>query len=346
MKRLVLSLFLVCLFTGTSLGSNIQDGLDELTYAELQISAITTDMRLYLGWFPEEKELMGKASQKALKDLDEVKRFLTSLDIPDELTAVKKKELKLIASLEAIYTGVEKKEMERIKQEFVLFREFYSQYLEEVKKFPNEYRFPEKLPNGFVDPLSKEFNLIENQEDKEVYLNAVKLMKSGTFSEAYSDFNYLKDKYESTFFADCVKLRICECLLAGDSSMQGKVEELSKKAFSILSDTLDSPAYSPVLYEAFYRWRTRTQTHWHGMSNMSNIPNKKYNKKRRQAIQTIKQYLKINPDDKWAKTQISLLLTLPNIGRGGAFGNDNLKYEYMLSGGIKEKKPEEGKKKM
>ena len=62
----------------------------------------------------------------------------------------------------------------------------------------------------------------------------------------------------------------------------------------------------------------------HGMSNMSSIPNKEYNIKRWEIIQTIKQHLKDNKDDVWAKEQVELLLSLHNITRGGAYGNWNL----------------------
>jgi len=72
------------------------------------------------------------------------------------------------------------------------------------------------------------------------------------------------------------------------------------------------------------------QVFWGGMSNMSDIPNLEYNLKRWQAIQTIKQHVKDNPDDVWAKAQVNLLLGLPNIGRGGPFGNYNLNHWGML----------------
>ena len=69
---------------------------------------------------------------------------------------------------------------------------------------------------------------------------------------------------------------------------------------------------------------------------MSEINNWKYNLKRWQAIQTIRHYLKTNPDDAWAKTQINLLLALPNITRGGSFGNDNLSHWSHLYADVKD----------
>jgi hypothetical protein len=66
------------------------------------------------------------------------------------------------------------------------------------------------------------------------------------------------------------------------------------------------------------------------MSNMSEIPNWEYNKKRWSVMQTIKQHIKNNPDDVWAKAQVNLLLGLPNIARGGLVGNSNLNHWGML----------------
>ncbi len=99
-----------------------------------------------------------------------------------------------------------------------------------------------------------------------------------------------------------------------------------EKEIDLLSEILDSRIYSPVLFDVFCKWRTQTQIFWGGMSNRSNIPNWEYNLKRWKVVQTIKNYIETNPADDWAKAQVRLLLGLPNIGRGGHFGNDVLSY--------------------
>ena len=60
------------------------------------------------------------------------------------------------------------------------------------------------------------------------------------------------------------------------------------------------------------------------MSNSSEIPNLEYNAKRYQVYRTLKKYLKEHPDDQRAKDQVVMILSLPNIERGGPFGNSNL----------------------
>ena len=77
---------------------------------------------------------------------------------------------------------------------------------------------------------------------------------------------------------------------------------------------------------------------------MSLIPNDEYNAKRWELVQIIKEYLKKNPNDVWAKAQVNLLLALPNIGRGGLMGNDNLFYYASLYSDILERESMEKKK--
>ena len=43
--------------------------MDDIRFVELQIEAVTNDMYRYLGWFPDEKEMLKKESVKAIDDL-------------------------------------------------------------------------------------------------------------------------------------------------------------------------------------------------------------------------------------------------------------------------------------
>jgi len=42
--------------------SDLESYLDSISYYDLQVGAVTTDMYLYLRWLPDEKEAMKKAS--------------------------------------------------------------------------------------------------------------------------------------------------------------------------------------------------------------------------------------------------------------------------------------------
>ncbi|MBW2321772.1 MAG: hypothetical protein JRF31_13280, partial [Deltaproteobacteria bacterium] len=192
----------------------------------------------------------------------------------------------------------------------------------------------EKLPEDF-DSNEEEASFAQNQQDRQVYLNAVELIKNKNFVQAHKGLANLKEKYKNTAFESCIKLRKSDCLFMAEPNGQGDSIFNPEGGIALLSDILDGREYSPVLYDAFYKWRTQTQSFWHGMSNMSEIPNWQYNLKRWQAIQIIRQYLKTNPEDVWANAQVGLLLNLPNIGRGGPFGNDNLSHWGKLYTNIK-----------
>jgi len=79
-----------------------------------------------------------------------------------------------------------------------------------------------------------------------------------------------------------------------------QVENLDtpKVCKDILEGIVNGNDYSPVLFDAFLRWRTLTQSLEYGMSNFSKIP--------------------------------KLLLFLPNISRGGLMGNYNLSFWASL----------------
>jgi len=319
--------------------------LDDIRFVELQIEAVTIDIHRYLGWFPEEKKMLKKASVKAIDDLALIKRYLRELSFTERLKELKDTSLAIIDMLIQIYDGIDSKEQEDIKKSFAEFNSLYSQYSEKLDSLYSQYseKLEEvikkdepvaKLPEGF-DPKKEEIKFAPNQQDRQVYLNAVELIKNKNFVQAYKDLASLKEKYKDTAFENCVKLRMSDCLLMSEPNNQSDSIFNPEGGMAFLSDILDDGGYSPVLFNAFYKWRTQTQSFWHGMSNMSEIPNWQYNLKRWQAIQIIRQYLKTNPEDVWANAQVGLLLSLPNIDRGGPFGNDNLSHWGKLYTNIK-----------
>ena len=319
------------------------DYLDELIFMELQISAVTTDMYMYLGWFPDKKEWIKEASARAINDLTEIRTRISGLNLPTELVELKDMNFKMIDKLNEIYTGIESKKDESIKQEFVSFRELHSQYLKIFKDALNKYRYIQELPQDF-DPINEELKLIQEQKDKDAYLGAIRLMNEKEYREAYEELIRLQEKYKDTAFADCIMLRISDCMLKSDADLDSNNKlGMYEQGIEILSSTIDRNRYSPLLYEAFYKWRTMQQSFYHGMSNTSEIPNKEYNHKRWQVVQLIKKQLKHNPDDIWAKKQVDLLLSLPNIARGGPMGNLNLNHWGTLYVDLDKFKSEEKK---
>ena len=326
LKRSVVAfaLTILPLVVSISFASDLGNYLDELVFTELQIAAVTTHMYMYLGWLPDKKEWMKETSEKAISDLNEIRRRITELKLPEQLSELKESNLEIIDKLKAIYIGVEEKEAEDIKQGFISCGELNSQYSEKLRDALKKYRHMQELPEDF-EPVNEEIKLIQNQEDKDIYLNAIKLIRNKEYRQAYQDLIRLSEKYQDTVFLGPIKLRVSDCLLMADSDI--KFDEGTKAmedGLRLLSDIINKGEYSPILYEAFYKWRTTDQYFNHGMSNTSDIPNKEYNKRRWELIQIIKKYLKGNPADLWAQEQIDLLLSLPNITRGGTMGNNNL----------------------
>lgn len=323
-------------FTNVILALEIEDYLDEFIFTELQVSAVTTDMYLYLGWFSDKKEWIKEASGQAVKDLDEIKEQIADLNLPQELAGLRNANLNVIEKLKEIYTGIENKKNEDVKQEFVFFNELYSQFQEKLKEALKKYRNIQKLPEGF-DPLNEEVKIIKTEEDRNIYLMAIELIKEKKYSESYENLKKLLNKYKDLPFEDCILVRISDCLLMADSDLDAGEDkpEGRMSGLELLSRILDKKEYSPVLYEAFYKWRTTEQYFNHGMSNMSEIPNKDYNARRWEIIQLIKEYLKNEPDDIWAREQVDLLLSLPNITRGGPMGNHNIEHWGILYTDIK-----------
>ena len=114
------------------------------------------------------------------------------------------------------------------------------------------------------------------------------------------------------------------------NDLESYLDSISYYNLQVDAVITDMYLYSQVLFDAFLRWRTLTQSLEYGMSNFSKIPNWDYNKKRKRLIEIIKTYAKEHRDDIWAGKQIKLLLFLPNISRGCFVGNYNFSFWASL----------------
>jgi len=88
-----------------------------------------------------------------------------------------------------------------------------------------------------------------------------------------------------------------------------------KAGIARLETILSSKAYSPVVYEAFLRWRTAMQLYEYGMLKGSVIPNRLYNDRRDQTISRVRRQLRRHPGDDVAWFQLRGLVLCPNIER-------------------------------
>ena len=312
--------------------------LDELRFEELQLSAITTDMYLYLGWGIEEKEAMKEAAGKAIADLNGLKSRLMAQDFPDDLSPLKNLTLKMTEQLTTIYQSIEEKSEVEIKKEFVPFNDLYAEYASRFKQIWNK-SFGSIEAEQSVNSLEEELRWFGSEQMRRQYQEASGYLKAKSYTAAYKILKEMAALNEGETVSDLIKLRLSDALLTMDhEGADNDGLNASEQGLKLLVEIVESNSYSPILYEAFYKWRTIEQQYNHGMSNMSAIPNKEYNVKRWQMIQTVKKYLLKNPTDKWAQTQIDLLWDLPNIQRGGPYGNDNLIHWGILYTDLESKK--------
>ncbi len=337
MKKIITSITVILIFVACASAQTplINDVLDELAFTELQMGAVSIDMHLWFGWFDDDKDGMKGASLKAITDLEGIKKDIQNLNLPENIKSLKGQLLEAVNRLQAVYKDVENIKPEKLKEEFASFNEFYEKYSAEVKSARKQYRPVVNLSESFDSSL-EEIKSATNDKDKDIYIKATLLMKGKKYAEAYELLSSLKQKYRNTTFESCILLRMSDCTNMTDSDMKQDADK-AEDGLKILSKIVSANKYSPVLFEAFYKWRTTEQEFSHGMSNMSGIPNTEYNKKRWELVQIVKKYLAENSNDIWAQKQKAQLLTLPNIERGGPAGNDNLVHWGLLYADFGEK---------
>ena len=90
---------------------------------------------------------------------------------------LKETSLAITDKLIQIYDGIELKEQEDIKESFAEIDGLYSQYSEKLREAIKQNMPVEKLPENF-DHRKEEIKFAQNQQDEQVYLNAVELIKN------------------------------------------------------------------------------------------------------------------------------------------------------------------------
>ena len=343
MKKLIVAVTLLFLTvtSGTAFPeAEIKDPLDALSFINTRITAVTIDMYRYLGWFADDKDVLARAAENSIGELAAINGDLEALQVPEELAPIKDLEARMAGTLTEFYTGIEQKDPQSMGPGFMRVQKMQEELSDKLEAAYAEYGWLKDLPEDY-DPVQAEMPLVDNDKDREVYIQALDLLQSKDYEAAYGILLALREKYSGTEFEPCVNLKISDCLISyGSEIRESRGTDSEAEGIGLLSQIIDSGNYSPVLFEAFYRWRTVDQYQNYGMSNMSEIPNILYNKKRWELIQLIKQYIKQHPEDAWAKGQVDYLIHLHNITRGGPMGNNNLVDWGILYSDVDPKMPE------
>ena len=324
----------------------MENAVYELEYVNLHLLAVDNDMYLYYGWMPDDKEAWRKAAESNISELDHIRDYLRSRDMPKEMEPLRQKLAGLITSLQKIYEGVEAKEDDTIKEEYARRNRTYEEYLKSVKGVADRHLRLNDLPDGF-DLKDVEARELPDIQDRERYKQALTFLENDDHFDAYAILQDLRQKYAGTAAENIILIRMGDCFADHEPYFIEWMKDYVKDENDVIKlygAVMETGLYSPVLAEAFAKWRAKAQVWNHGFSNWSEMPNKEYNEKRMELVRTIQKHLKENPGDVWAKRQILSILNLPNINRGGAFGNSNLYHHAALFTDILEEKPESVKK--
>ena len=331
-------------------GSPLEDYLDQIRYCELQMEAVIVDMHLYLGWLPDEKDEMTKAAKKALSRLRDVRDRAVALSTPESCSDITELFLDGVSGLEKLYTDVADKDGDEIAAVTAEWAEVGAQYVAKGRRFKRtslaaaQDEASELQPDSWLEA-----------KDKYRYEHAVQLMAKRDYRNArvvleelqadYPDnafiLLHLADSTVKAYYIDIVSAHHSDIEEGRDGNADGIEPE--KAAAQLLGRIVDGDEYSPVLSEAFLKWRTLAQDSTYGPSNSSEIPNWEYNEKRMRLVGIIRTHIEGHPDDSWAKYQKLELLTLPNITRRELTGNSNLFIWGMLYGleGLLESLPQQ-----
>lgn len=323
--------------------SNFEKGIFNLEHIGLKISAVENDMRFFIEWKPTEKPKWQEPAEQAVKDLDGIKNELNYLDLPQELDSLQAEFGEVIEELKKVYSEIQSKSDEIIKEELDSFWRKVEVYNQNFKVFINQHLKMPELSEGF-EVLDEEIAYIDDDDDKKDFQQAIDFMDNKEYKQAHGILLILLEKYRKSPLEASMISRIVDCREMKNTKLNEEIA--GGDSIEILSNFLNSGQYSPRLYKIFEQWRTLEQFSSHGASNWSVIPNEKYIKKRWMVVRNIEKYLENNPDNSWAKWQIALLMDLPIIQRGDPFGNTNIRHWAALFGylGKDNEKDEQGAK--
>ncbi len=130
--------------------------IDDIRFIELQISAVTIDMYRYIGWYFSEKDMMKKASIRAIGDLRTIKNYLQKISFTEDLVGLRDRDLLIIEKLVQTYDNIETKHEEDIREDFDRYSEVYCQYLKKFEEYSQK--------QSPVEDLSEDLALIHNTD--------------------------------------------------------------------------------------------------------------------------------------------------------------------------------------
>lgn len=325
--------------------------LDLVRLNDIRLQAADTSVMLYIGWKHDEPEAFKETAKTALAEVDELIRMDESLQPPEDLKELVGSQKRALKKQALLYQGIATMDEEGIKKGYEAMNNNLQVFYHNLDAAVEAARKARNFPLS-GDRLKEEMRTCPDSAGAKAYQEGVELIRAKKYGEAREKFGPLLKTYQGTAFGSCVALRLSDSLAfeppekptpanqertapegAATTTVAGslkaaatpfaKEEVATEKALALLSGIVQKDPYSPVIFEAFLKWRTLTQEEDHGMSNFSDIPNDEYNKVREKELRKVRQYQKTHPQDPFAEDQAESFLIQPNIERGEAYGNSN-----------------------
>lgn len=300
--------------------TDTESTLFEFQHIGMQVSAVENDMRFFLMYATDDIDGRQRASEDAVENLRALKKNLDALKTGEELGSLKQSLAEAIRSLKTTYIGISSKSSEEIFAEMSTFRESVREYNSSMKtEISNHLELPQ-LPADF-EIIREEQQYFRSESDLTDYKTALAALENQDYKKAAEILQKLLKIYENTPLEASILSRLIQCVNSIPSGLDvlGMSEQLDR-----LENILDSGTYQTRLFTVFEQWRSLYQIQNHGVSNWSEIPNQFYISKRWKAARSLIDHVRENPDEKWAKWQLSIIMDMPIIYRGGKFGNSNM----------------------
>jgi hypothetical protein len=213
---------------------------------------------------------------------------------------------------------------ERFKGFRVAYQEFRQQF---VRSFPE-----------YVAQYSPRGEWIIEGADEEVrtsLINALVAWEYGRAKDAFGMLKALIERPDEGAWRFNAMMKMADCLLHEVSLSQLDMESDKARAtgLELLRRIVESGQYSPVLCGSYLRWRAAYQMLKvpDGGEVGARLPNGLYNQARRSVMLVLAKELESNPENYWAKYQLSTLGEAPNLNRtGGKFNTGYHEYAFFF----------------
>lgn len=292
--------------------------LDALRLYTLDVDAVCVNLDYHLNWLSDDQEQLRAAGRDAAERWGKLAAEIERLEVPAACRDAHQAFSGLMEGLMALAEGTQGPEAD-LQGLVSAVADLWVSHNGRMRLLEVDFVWPDS-------PLDEAKPSFPNQEDSQGYGQAMELLDAGQYRQARATFDALSRKCPDN---EIVLVRLADCLAQVTFGEDARQDEMTggdpeESALKALEQAVACRRYSPVLFEAFLKWRALTQMHRHGASNYSDIPNGEYNAVRRRFVGQVRSRLAVNPDDVWARAQKELLLIWPNLQRGGMMGNSAL----------------------